>query len=133
MTTTLLGDKGVDLLIGAFGNDRMVGGDGPDTYQGAEGTDTADFSGEPGPINVTLNGQADDGRLDQDLKDNVAEAEIVIGTTADDTLSAGATAADALRPGRRRHPLRSRQPLRRGRQRPPPRRRRQRHAVGRRR
>ncbi|MCU1358213.1 MAG: alkaline phosphatase, partial [Acidimicrobiales bacterium] len=91
---TVLGGAGSDFLIGADGNDRMVGNDGSDTFQGAAGTDTADYSTETGPVLVDINGQPDDGPLAADEKDNVAEAEIVIGTDADDDLRAGSLPAE---------------------------------------
>lgn len=92
-TDTLLGGDGADLLVGAGGNDRMVGNDGPDIYQGGDGSDTADYSGEAGPLFVALNGQADDGPVASEVKDNVLDTEIVIGSSADDELRAGSAPA----------------------------------------
>ncbi|WP_426573856.1 Ig-like domain repeat protein [Aquihabitans sp. McL0605] len=91
---TLFGAAGDDLLAGSFGDDRLVGNEGGDLYRGSEGTDTADFSAEPGPVTITINGQADDGRADQDHKDDVADAEIVLGTTGNDQLAAGVPPAE---------------------------------------
>ncbi|HEX2576591.1 MAG TPA: calcium-binding protein, partial [Aquihabitans sp.] len=90
----LFGGGGDDVLAGADGADTMVGNAGGDIYQGGAGRDTADFSAEPGPVVVSVNGQADDGRDGQTPKDNVAEAEVVLGTTAADLLSAGAIPAE---------------------------------------
>jgi Ca2+-binding RTX toxin-like protein len=90
----LVGDEGNDLLEGGEGgdvldggadNDYLFGGFGNDAYDGGDGTDTADFSDATTPVNVTLNGAADDGRaFEGDLVH--ATIESLVGGLDDDQL-----------------------------------------------
>jgi RTX calcium-binding nonapeptide repeat (4 copies) len=87
----LLGGPGADELIGGGGDDRLHGGDGDDTLQpdryttgndlvdGGPGIDKlqdySDPTKSPQPVNVTLDGQANDGRPGE--RDDVRDVEHV--------------------------------------------------------
>ena len=97
---TVNGGAGNDSVTGGRGNDTFNGGDGNDTmyasvgrddFNGGLGTDTADYSGYSSPVNVTLDGLANDGRnLEQD---NVrADVENVTGGLGNDTITGNASA-----------------------------------------
>ena len=97
----LLSEEGADVLIGGPGDDKLTGGAGadelhgddgddklradrdqdssPDVLDGGAGVDTVDDWGggpdAPGPVSVTLDGQANDGRPGEG--DDVRDVEIL--------------------------------------------------------
>lgn len=101
----IFGDGGNDLVLrGELGNDDVHGGDGDDklgdwnyadpdavdagndTYNGDAGADWLSYNGETNGVNVTLDGQANDGQPGE--ADNVAsDVEQVTGTTGNDTMT----------------------------------------------
>jgi Ca2+-binding RTX toxin-like protein len=80
------GDSAPDRLDGGAGDDSLAGGRGPDTYIGGDGEDAVtDYVNRTVPINVTLDGVADDGAAGEG--DNVSpDVEDVTGGSAADTL-----------------------------------------------
>ena len=91
------GAPGDDLLGGAGGDDRLDGGDGGDTLtggpgadvlDGAAGTDTASYAtNSPAEgVNVTLDGDANDGVGGATEGDNVVATENVTGGAGPDRL-----------------------------------------------
>ena len=86
---TLLGRGGNDTVVGGDGDDVLSGGAGADTFDGGPGTDTVTYAGDPLPVHVTFDGQADDGQGGE--RDNVAASvETVIGGRGNDTLTGDA-------------------------------------------
>jgi Ca2+-binding RTX toxin-like protein len=59
----LIGGDGPDLLVGGIDNNVLIGGLGADTLCGALGDDTVDYSGSPGPVNVSLDGSMEEDPL----------------------------------------------------------------------
>jgi Ca2+-binding RTX toxin-like protein len=101
------GGPGDDLLDGGAGGDSMAGGDGADVFRGgANGlpdpyggypVDFVDYSALATPVNVTLNGVADDGAAGEG--DNVgADVENIRGGSGDDTLSVADAAPQVTDP-----------------------------------
>jgi Ca2+-binding RTX toxin-like protein len=80
------GDKAADRLDGGSGDDLMAAGAGPDVYIGGSGEDgVTDYAGRHFSVNMTLDGNADDGAAGEG--DNVGtDVEDVTGGTAADTL-----------------------------------------------
>lgn len=83
---TLIGNGQVQRLHGNGGNDILDGGLGPDQLFGGTGTDTVDYSQRINPVTVSVDSVAGDGEAGEDDWVPV-ENEIVIGGSADDTLS----------------------------------------------
>jgi Ca2+-binding RTX toxin-like protein len=85
---TLTGGNGNDTLTGASEDDTFVeaNGDGNDTYTGGTGNNTADFTAVTGPVNVTLDGVANDGVLG-DANNVKSDITRVLGTAANDIIS----------------------------------------------
>jgi Ca2+-binding RTX toxin-like protein len=82
----LAGGPGTDVLLGDDGNDQLDGGPGPDRMNGGDGRDTVDYESRSSPVNVTLDGVANDGEADEG--DNVLpNIEVVLGGTVGDDLS----------------------------------------------
>jgi len=92
---------GANRIEGGGGNDTMDGRGGPDVYEGGEGTDTVTygeveaagrvFPGRTRPVNVTIDGVANDGgvadRNRAGLTDSVGtDVEGIVGGSADDVL-----------------------------------------------
>ncbi len=96
-TTGTFEDGGVATLDGGTGDrdihngapagsfTRMINSDGGDDFNNGAGFDEVDYSTTPGPITVTLDGQANDGRANE--ADNVGTVDHVIGSAGDDTLT----------------------------------------------
>lgn len=100
---TLSGGGGDDVLNGGVGDDRNYGGEDSDTFNaepgaddvfGGPGYDYADYSARTQPVNVSLDGAANDGAIidaalqsEGDMIDGGIEA--ILGTSGNDTLSAG--------------------------------------------
>ena len=84
---TVLGGGETDRLQGDGGADTLDGGLGPDLYTGGSGSDTADYSSRGNPVFVDLDGNPDDGEVDEG--DNVQnDVETVVGGMSDDRLTA---------------------------------------------
>jgi Ca2+-binding RTX toxin-like protein len=110
----LEGGEGPDDLVGGDGNDDLLGGDGADFFTGGAGSDT--MSGGPslidlleldtvvygertGPVEVSLDGIANDGGAGE--RDNVLpDVEAVIGGRAGDLLVGDDHGIDVLLGGR---------------------------------
>jgi Ca2+-binding RTX toxin-like protein len=107
----LTGNAGADNLDGRGGPDKLLGGAGEDTLEGGAGDDpsldggpgaddlldsgggaTADYSGRATPVNVTLNGAANDGSAEDQgaagRRDDV-RTDDVSGSSGGDTLTGG--------------------------------------------
>lgn len=90
----LSGGGGNDILRGRGANDLLTPGAGADTVSGGGGVDIVDYSDHSNPVNLTLDGTANDGADGE--KDNVAtDVEGAIGGGGDDTLAAN-PAANAI-------------------------------------
>jgi Ca2+-binding RTX toxin-like protein len=95
---TLNGLTGNDLLAPGAGDNSLSGGDGDDSavyeqtsvgrdvFSGGAGRDVASYKAHTGPVNVSLDGIADDG-VTGERDNNLSDVEDIIGTTANDTLS----------------------------------------------
>jgi Ca2+-binding RTX toxin-like protein len=59
----LAGGAGPDRLDGGAGDDELDGGAGGDTLSGGAGIDTVRYGFRPAPIQVTIDGVADDGQV----------------------------------------------------------------------
>jgi hypothetical protein len=76
----LTGDSGADELDGGAGNDTLRGNGGDETVLGGSGTDTVIFAPtREAPVNVTLDGQRNDGAAGENAL--VADVENVTLTT----------------------------------------------------
>ncbi len=83
----LTGSQGNDLLAGGRGSDRLISGKGNDILHGGAGDDTADYSGDPNAVSVTL---APSGHIVSDGwggTDRLADIENLILTSKDDMLT----------------------------------------------
>jgi Ca2+-binding RTX toxin-like protein len=80
------GDAAADTLNGGEGDDTLSAGRGPDVYNGGDGEDAVvDYIGRTVPVNVTIDGNANDGAAGEG--DNVGlDVEDVTGGSAGDTL-----------------------------------------------
>ena len=102
----LLQDGGPDLLDGGEGDDRLLGGGGPDVFVGGPGRDIADYSGRSAPVNLTLDGRADDGEAGEGdtIGDDVnrivtgSGADVVYASARAESISTGA-GNDTIDPG----------------------------------
>lgn len=92
---TFVGGTGNAQIVAGAGNDRFVDGPGAQTFIGESGTDTADYGAATTPVTVTIDGQANDGPAGKAL-DDVVDADVVIGGSADDHLTGG-SAGEELR------------------------------------
>jgi Ca2+-binding RTX toxin-like protein len=105
-TEVLVGGSGPDRLSGGASADTLRGGDGDDVLEGAGGTDV--FSGGTGrdmvsyasyvtPLNLTLDGVANDGATgENENASGDGDVEGLEGGSAADVLAAGATGASLL-------------------------------------
>jgi Ca2+-binding RTX toxin-like protein len=84
----LYGDGGADALAGGPGGDALDGGAGPDTLSGGAGVDGVCFWLRRRGVTVDLRTPGGDGEPGED--DTVADAEIVVGSDLDDSITAGA-------------------------------------------
>jgi Ca2+-binding RTX toxin-like protein len=111
---SLTGGAGGETLLGGAGDDVLDGATGPDTFVGGDGLDTADYSRRTDPIQVTKDGQPDDGQFFDPCNDDFCLGHLpgVEGdnVAADSSASSG-TRSTASRTRRRRR-SRSRQSLR---------------------
>jgi subtilisin family serine protease len=84
---TLNGRAGNDGLWGEADNDALIGGPGSDDFRGGDGPgyDTADYSGETAAVDVTLDGNSNDG-VPGDFDNVNSDVEAVIGSAYGDEL-----------------------------------------------
>jgi Ca2+-binding RTX toxin-like protein len=90
-TDELRGGGGRDALSGGPGDDVLVGGPGPDVLTGAAGIDTATYEQVSEPLDVRLDGAANDGGASDGRGDSAA-VENVIGGSGNDVLVGDASA-----------------------------------------
>jgi Ca2+-binding RTX toxin-like protein len=83
----ITGRGGNDDLRGDAGDDVLDGGPGADILRGGAGTDVIDYSDATGPVEVDLDGNADDGGPGEGDRAD-ADVERVIGGPFDDRLAA---------------------------------------------
>jgi Ca2+-binding RTX toxin-like protein len=97
---TLAGGTENDTMNGDGGDDSLDGGTGADEMNGGDGADTVSYATRTAaqPVNVSLDGQANDGQSGE--LDNVSgtDVEIVLGGLGADTL-AGNGSANTLNGG----------------------------------
>lgn len=90
----LQGGDNADLLQGGDDNDAIDGGSGSDQIEGSAGTDITIYAGRTAPVNVALDGSANDGEAGEN--DNVfADVENVHGGAGNDTIT-GSSADNQL-------------------------------------
>ncbi|MDQ3955546.1 MAG: hypothetical protein M3285_08360 [Actinomycetota bacterium] len=83
---TLEGGGGNNVLIGGSGADRLIGAEnGSDEFRGGKGLDVVDYDSHDGGIEVTLDGDANDG-LPGELDDVGPDVEAVVGTRGNDRI-----------------------------------------------
>jgi Ca2+-binding RTX toxin-like protein len=83
---TLLGGAGRDTLDGGNGDDVIRGGPNRDSMVGGEGNDTADYSERSTNLQITLDGNPNDGASNE--RDNVGEDfETVLGGSGNDSIA----------------------------------------------
>jgi Ca2+-binding RTX toxin-like protein len=88
---TLDGRGGEDTLDGSDGADTLTGGDGGDTLNGGDGIDEVSYALTNTPVNVTVDGVANDGEAGEN--DNVGtDVETIVGGLSEDVLVGGSGA-----------------------------------------
>ena len=80
----LSGGGGNDTLRGGGQDDLLAGGPGTDITDGGPGSDTVTYVDHFAAVNASLDGVANDGRAGE--RDNILNAEDLIGGNASDTL-----------------------------------------------
>ncbi len=93
----LVGSSGPNQLYGLTANDFLDGGLGPDALSGGSGTDTAVYTSRTAPLEVSLNGIANDGEVDE-LDNVLADVENVWGGSSNDSFY-GSPSANQFRGG----------------------------------
>ncbi len=91
------GDPGDDTVTGGDGDDRFgvsATSDGADTLNGGPGRDSIDYRQRTVPLNLTVNGVADDGQAAEG--DNLIDIERIDAGEASDTIAGHATADSTL-------------------------------------
>jgi RTX calcium-binding nonapeptide repeat (4 copies) len=83
---TLTGGAGNDFLVGGDGNDVMDGQGGADTFAGQNGTDRADHVSRTGPVDASLDGQADDDGAAGEHDNILDDVETIRGGSGNDSL-----------------------------------------------
>jgi Ca2+-binding RTX toxin-like protein len=84
----LHGGAGRDTVYGGWGNDALDGGTGGDWIQGAGDEDTADYSSRGGRVDLTVDGNPNDGATGE--KDNIQDdVETLTGGAGDDRITGG--------------------------------------------
>ncbi len=87
-TENIIGGGGNDTLTGNAADNIIHGLGGADVIDGAAGTDTVSYDERSAPVNVSLDGVANDGAPGE--ADNVINTENIIGGNGDDTLTGNA-------------------------------------------
>jgi Ca2+-binding RTX toxin-like protein len=86
-SVSLVGGAGNDTLSGGTGNDTLNGGAGGDEMDGGDGMDEVDYSDRTGPVNVSFDGNANDGEAGEN--DNVGDdVDMVFGGSGNDLMTA---------------------------------------------
>lgn len=86
IAASIYGEAGNDTLVGGSGDDTINGGSGADSIDGAGGSDTADYADATNPLNISIDGSANDGTTGEG--DNVSlNTENVESGQAADTIS----------------------------------------------
>jgi len=97
---TILGGAGTDVLVGGTEDDTLDGGVQNDTITGGAGFDTVDYAtGRVDSVTVTVDGGTnnDGGSVDGNAtRDNVTQVEQVLGSPANDTMTAGTAPGSVL-------------------------------------
>jgi Ca2+-binding RTX toxin-like protein len=93
-TENIIGGNGNDTLTGNAAGNIIHGLGGADLIDGAAGTDTVSYDDRSAPVNVTLDGVANDGAPGE--ADNVINTENIIGGNGNDTLT-GNSAGNIIR------------------------------------
>ena len=92
----LVGSSAANQLFGLGGPDSLDGGTGPDVLSGGGAVDTATYASRTAPLEVSLNGIANDGEITANELDNVLEdVENVVGGSSNDSFF-GSPAAEPL-------------------------------------
>lgn len=88
----LAGGPGNDRVVGGSGNDYVQGNEGADVVRGGEGRDVdEEYAAATGPLRITLDDVADDGRPGE--RDDIgSDVEDVVGGSGDDLLIGSAAA-----------------------------------------
>ena len=82
----LVGSSAANQLFGLGGPDSLDGGTGPDVLSGGGAVDTATYASRTAPLEVSLNGIANDGEITANELDNVLEdVENVVGGSSNDS------------------------------------------------
>jgi Ca2+-binding RTX toxin-like protein len=84
---TLNGNNGNDSLLGGAGNDTLIGGPGNDTLSGQGNFDSADYRSSLGGVRLSLDGVANDGQVSINERDNLLDAEQLLGSNFNDTIT----------------------------------------------
>ncbi len=87
-TENIIGGGGNDTLTGNAAGNVISGLGGADVIDGAGGTDTVSYDDRSAPVNVSLDGVANDGAPGE--ADNAINTENIIGGNGDDTLTGNA-------------------------------------------
>jgi Ca2+-binding RTX toxin-like protein len=93
---SLYGRAGNDALLGLAGDDELDGGPGADGISGGPGDDSVSYTGAP--VNVTLDGQANDGAAGEgdnvlpDVEDvyGTDGPDVIVGSAAENTIDGNA-------------------------------------------
>ncbi len=92
---SLTGGEGNDSLSSGAGDDVLDGGTGAEDLDGGPGSDLVTYAGRTDPLEISLDGSANDGDASDDdgvRRDNVLAAERVVGGEAGDTIVGNAAA-----------------------------------------
>ena len=83
---TISGGTGNDTINGGWGDDVIDGNEGADTIDGGSGFDTVTYADRTAPVNVSLDGVANDGEAGEG--DNVRSGvEEIVGGSGNDVLT----------------------------------------------
>jgi Ca2+-binding RTX toxin-like protein len=87
----IFGKAGDDMIYGDAGDDFMDGGDGNDRIAGSFGNDTVAYHTRTANLNISLDGNADDGALDAagnrvELDNVMPDVETVLGGSGNDRI-----------------------------------------------
>ena len=98
------GSGGDDVLIAKGGNDVLDGGIGADRIAGGEDTDSASYIGRSAPVNVSLDGQRNDGNSTQDASGGASGSGLTRDLVEDDVENViGGRASDIVTGDARRN------------------------------
>jgi Ca2+-binding RTX toxin-like protein len=86
----IFGGPGDDSLHGERANDTLIPGAGADRIRGGDGNDYADYGARTEPVNLSLDGEADDGEVGEG-DDLGGDIESLIGGSGADRLTGSPT------------------------------------------